>query len=200
MRTSQLALPQIESQAVYSGASETYSDSGNNLSQVSLASDMVFSDGVTLQTPAMSGSIAGGYTATIDVAVAGPVVTPTAPNTTLTRTPANPSLNPSPVFAFTSDQADATFEYSLDGAAYTLVTGAVGINAMRDSAAIEDWLGGIAELFDVDGDGIASAADGILALRYMFGIRGSELIAGVVDDGAARKTATQIENFLAPIT
>src|SRR5207244_973832 len=74
VRTSQLALPQATCQAVYTGASALYPSSSNNLSQVSLASDNVFSDGVTLQMPVVGGDNANGYAATLQVGVAGPTV------------------------------------------------------------------------------------------------------------------------------
>ena len=52
-----------------------YPDSATNLSQVSLKTDNVFSDGVDMQTPKVSGSVSKGYTLTIDV----PVDTSTEP-------------------------------------------------------------------------------------------------------------------------
>jgi len=52
--------------------------------------------------------------------------------------------------------------------------------------------------FDIDGNGTAEAAtDGVLLLRYMLGLRGNALIAGAVGLGAARQTATDIQNFIA---
>jgi len=65
--TSQLALPKATCDEVY--ATSGYSASVSNLSKISLASDLVFSDGATQETPAVSGSVASGYTATLDVAV-----------------------------------------------------------------------------------------------------------------------------------
>ncbi|GHH75155.1 intradiol ring-cleavage dioxygenase [Promicromonospora soli] len=67
MRTSQLALPQDVSEAVY--ATEGYEQSVANLQDVSLDSDMVFSDGYTLQMARVSGSVSEGYTATLRVPV-----------------------------------------------------------------------------------------------------------------------------------
>jgi hypothetical protein len=40
-----------------------------NLSQVSLATDMVFSDGATQETPTVTGSTAAGYTASLNVPI-----------------------------------------------------------------------------------------------------------------------------------
>jgi hypothetical protein len=49
-------------------ATSGYQGSVQNLSQVSLATDMVFSDGSALELAAITGSIAGGLTATLTVA------------------------------------------------------------------------------------------------------------------------------------
>ncbi len=65
--TSQIALQKSTCDQVY--ATSGYEQSINNLSQVTLASDMVFSDGASLELPTMSGSVAGGLTASITVAV-----------------------------------------------------------------------------------------------------------------------------------
>jgi len=67
--TSQLALPKATCDLVY--ASSGYQASITNLSQISLASDMVFSDGASLELATVTGSIATGLTATLTVAVAG---------------------------------------------------------------------------------------------------------------------------------
>jgi protocatechuate 3,4-dioxygenase beta subunit len=67
MRTSQLALPQDVSEAVY--ATEGYEQSVANLQGVTLDSDMVFSDGYALQMAKVSGSVEEGYTATLRVPV-----------------------------------------------------------------------------------------------------------------------------------
>lgn len=67
LRTSQLAFPQAECEAVY--ATSGYEDSVGSLGQVSLDSDGVFSDGYSLQLATMSGSVADGYTATLNVPI-----------------------------------------------------------------------------------------------------------------------------------
>ena len=43
------------------------------MSRVSLNSDMVFSDGVSLQTPSMTGNAASGYVSSLVVGVSGAV-------------------------------------------------------------------------------------------------------------------------------
>lgn len=67
LRTSQLAFPKSVCDAVH--ATTGYSQSLTNLSRISLATDNVFRDGVSLQTPTMSGSTTAGYTATLTVPV-----------------------------------------------------------------------------------------------------------------------------------
>ncbi len=65
--TSQLALTEEASKAVY--ATTGYGASVQNLSQVSLASDNVFSDGYDLQIPTITGSPTSGYNLTFKGAV-----------------------------------------------------------------------------------------------------------------------------------
>lgn len=67
LATSQLALNKDVSQAVY--ATDGYPNSTRNLSQVSLATDMVFSDGAELETPVITGSVANGYTIALTAAI-----------------------------------------------------------------------------------------------------------------------------------
>jgi protocatechuate 3,4-dioxygenase beta subunit len=66
--TSQLALPQANCSQVYATAG--YEASVANLAQISLASDMVFSDGASAETPTVTGSTSAGYSAALTVAVA----------------------------------------------------------------------------------------------------------------------------------
>jgi protocatechuate 3,4-dioxygenase beta subunit len=67
LRTSQLALPQDVCESVY--ATEGYEASVSNLAGVSLDSDMVFSDGYSLQMAKLTGSVEHGYVATLNVPV-----------------------------------------------------------------------------------------------------------------------------------
>jgi protocatechuate 3,4-dioxygenase beta subunit len=67
LATSQLALTEEASAAVY--ASDLYPQSTQNMSQVSLATDNVFSDGAELETPAITGSVADGYTIAMTAAI-----------------------------------------------------------------------------------------------------------------------------------
>jgi protocatechuate 3,4-dioxygenase beta subunit len=68
LATSQIALTENVCDTVY--ATDGYEQSRTNMTQVSLASDMVFSDGVDLETPTVTGSVADGYVVTLPVRVA----------------------------------------------------------------------------------------------------------------------------------
>ncbi|MFJ9316942.1 3,4-dioxygenase subunit beta [Pimelobacter simplex] len=67
LRTSQLAFPADVSAAVY--ASPGYGASVPNFAAISLDSDSVFRDGHSLQMVTMTGSVADGYVATLNVPV-----------------------------------------------------------------------------------------------------------------------------------
>jgi protocatechuate 3,4-dioxygenase beta subunit len=67
LRTSQLALPEDACKLVY--ATQGYGQSLRNLAQTSLDSDLVFSDGYSLQLAKVTGTAAGGMTATLNVPV-----------------------------------------------------------------------------------------------------------------------------------
>ena len=67
IKTSQLALPQTDCEAVY--ADGRYGNSAQNLSQLSLATDGIFADGWTDQLATMAGSPADGYSASLLVRV-----------------------------------------------------------------------------------------------------------------------------------
>jgi len=79
-----------------------------------------------------------------------------------------------------------------------LTTGALGATATRsDPTAIKAYLDGMRTVLDVDGSGTADAlTDGLLIVRYLFGLRGDALIAGAIDPLATRKTDTDIEGYI----
>ena len=68
IKTSQIAMPEAECDTVF--ATTGYSASVSNFSQVSLSTDGVFSDGATLETPTISGSVSAGYAIALNVGVA----------------------------------------------------------------------------------------------------------------------------------
>lgn len=83
-----------------------------------------------------------------------------------------------------------------------LISGTVGSNAIYttsdDILAQIDLLG---DLIDVDGNGsIDALTDGLVTLRYLFGLQGDPLIDGVIGSGASRTTAAEIEAHLDSIS
>lgn len=71
--TSQFAMPQAISEAVYNNATG-YTASVSNLARITLASDNVFSDNtsaqITAMTPTVAGSVTDGFTGTVVVGIA----------------------------------------------------------------------------------------------------------------------------------
>ena len=67
LRTSQLALPQDVCEQVYAEAG--YEESVGNLAATSLATDGIFSDGYSLQMATVTGSVADGLVATLNVPI-----------------------------------------------------------------------------------------------------------------------------------
>ena len=67
LATSQIALTKDVSDTVY--ATEGYSQSVRNMTQVSLSTDMVFRDGAELETPTVTGSVSDGYVVSLEVGV-----------------------------------------------------------------------------------------------------------------------------------
>ena len=65
--TSQIALPLAANNLVY--ATSLYVSSARNQSQITLATDMVFSDGASLELATITGDVANGMTAALTVAV-----------------------------------------------------------------------------------------------------------------------------------
>ena len=82
-----------------------------------------------------------------------------------------------------------------------LVAGALGPLPGRSSeSAIGGFLADMRPALDVDGNGQADAlTDGLLAIRYLFGLRGDSLIAGAVGPDAIRDTAPDIEAKIATL-
>jgi hypothetical protein len=133
---------------------------------------------------------------------ATPSSTPT-PSTTPTVTP---SLTPGGVILDIDD--DGTTQPLTDGLLAlryqfgfrnsTLIFNAVGTGAARDTAVeIEAFMVTILGTLDIDGNAVVDPlTDGLLVLRYLFGFRGSTLIAGAVAPGAPRDTAEEIESYI----
>ena len=92
--------------------------------------------------------------------------------------------------------------YLLDLTGTALTNGATVAGAPRTTPVeVSLQLANIKPLVDVDGNGQCDAlTDGLILIRYLFGLRGNPLIAGAVGAGATRVTALQIEDYIRSIT
>ena len=62
---------------------------------------------------------------------------------------------------------------------------------------IESRLATLGDLADIDGNGqIDALTDGLLILRYLFGLEGDTLINGVIAEDATRTSSADIEAHL----
>jgi hypothetical protein len=86
--------------------------------------------------------------------------------------------------------------FGLDGSA--LVAGTIASDATyTESVDIESRIETLGDLADIDGNGdIDALTDGLLTLRYLFGLQGDTLINGVLAGDATRTTAEEIEAHL----
>mgnify|MGYP006136846447 FL=1 len=83
-----------------------------------------------------------------------------------------------------------------------LIGGAVASDAVyTTSVDIEARIAMLGTLADIDGNGDVSAlTDGLLALRYLFGLTGDALISGVIASDATRTTSAEIEAHIQSLT
>lgn len=79
-----------------------------------------------------------------------------------------------------------------------LISNAIGSGASRNTPeAIALHLAGIRSQLDVDNNGVPDVGtDGLLILRYLFGLRGPALIQGAVGTSPGRSTAPLIETYI----
>jgi len=94
------------------------------------------------------------------------------------------------------------YTFGLTGNAVT--DGAIASDSPLTEAEVEAKLAYAAtdgHFGDIDGNGLCDAlTDGLMLLRYMFGLTGDNLIDGAVDEAAAtRKTAADIEAYIASL-
>jgi uncharacterized repeat protein (TIGR02543 family) len=89
--------------------------------------------------------------------------------------------------------------FGLSGPA--LVTGAIGAGASRTTPEeVTDHLNALGGALDIDGNGHPDAlTDGLLIIRYLFGLRGNTLTQNAIGPGASRAPA-DIETYLAGLT
>ena len=106
------------------------------------------------------------------------------------------SITASKFDALTDGLLIIRYMFGLTGPA--LANGALGGTVTRtDPAAIKAYLDSIRPTLDIDGNGTADGpTDGLLLLRYLFGLRGQALIFGAMGTGATRTTAQDIETYI----
>ena len=84
----------------------------------------------------------------------------------------------------------------------SLVSGAVASNAVyTDAEDIQARIMGLGNRLDIDNNGnIDALTDGLIILRYLFGLTGDTLTKGVVAIDAQRVSATDIESHIETLT
>ena len=90
--------------------------------------------------------------------------------------------------------------FGLEGDGLTL--GLIGSDAIySEPTEIANRINILGELADIDGNGKVDAlTDGLLVLRYLFGLEGDALVKGVIGSDATRVTAAEIETYLETLT
>jgi protocatechuate 3,4-dioxygenase beta subunit len=137
VKTSQIALPQEQSELVY--ATDGYSSSVTNLSQISLATDNVFSDdSAARELATVTGDVTAGFTAVLAVAV-DPSGVEEGGGTPPSGGPSGPppSGSPSPsatVSTSPSASASATASESASATATATASASASVTAPRPAA------------------------------------------------------------------
>lgn len=79
----------------------------------------------------------------------------------------------------------------------TMTKGAVAPDSPFSSSQVQDEVIKALIIADIDKDGQVDAlTDGLILLRYLFGLTGDPLIAGVISYGAERSSAQEIEDYI----
>ena len=176
------------------------------ISGATVAVGTIVGEQKTFTVTVPSGTIASGGSGSQSVSLTATSVT--APNPATTQaTPTVITVNRPTLdvdASITASQYDAltdgllTLRYLFGLTGSALTNGALGATATRtDPMAIKNYLDGIRPALDVDGDGNANAlTDGLLIIRYLFGLRGAALITGAVSPNATRVLATDIEIYI----
>ena len=84
----------------------------------------------------------------------------------------------------------------------SLINGVISYDAFYTSSSdIEARVSALGTRTDIDSDGdIDALTDGLIILRYLFGIRGDAMTNGVIADGGQRKTPDEIEDYMNSLT
>ncbi|MFL2499827.1 MAG: hypothetical protein ACJ0QY_02955 [Porticoccaceae bacterium] len=78
-----------------------------------------------------------------------------------------------------------------------LTEGALSSDTLMTSAEVEQNIKNTLAIADIDNDGgIDALTDSLILLRYLFGVRGQELINQVISASAIRRDSTTIENYI----
>jgi CxxC motif-containing protein (DUF1111 family)/predicted lipoprotein with Yx(FWY)xxD motif len=103
--------------------------------------------------------------------------------------------NNSEVDALTDGLLMLRYSFGLKDAALT--NGAIGANSPLSQSELESELFAIQGISDIDGNGQVDAlTDGLLLLRYLFGLPGDALISGVVSTDATRSSVSDITQYI----
>ncbi len=79
----------------------------------------------------------------------------------------------------------------------SLVQGAISENSTLSSAQVQSMIESSLGIADIDGDEQVDAlTDGLILLRYLFGLRGDALIVGAISVDASRSSSGDITNYL----
>lgn len=76
-----------------------------------------------------------------------------------------------------------------------LVSGVIADNSTYPySDDVESHFNTLGDLVDIDGDGsIDGLTDGLVTLRYLFGLRGEVLVGDVISNNASRNSSAKVE-------
>ena len=87
------------------------------------------------------------------------------------------------------------YAFGLRGEALT--SGVIASNSSMSAAEVEAAVELALDICDIDGDGRVDAlTDGLLLLRYLFGLSGDILVNGAVSQTASRVTGQDIEMYI----
>jgi hypothetical protein len=79
----------------------------------------------------------------------------------------------------------------------SLTSGAISAESTLSQAEVESNIEQALSIADIDNSGAVDAlTDGLMLLRYAFGLRGESLISGAVSTQSLRNTASDIEAYI----
>jgi hypothetical protein len=87
----------------------------------------------------------------------------------------------------------STFELKGDA----LLEGVTSSESVLSNEQITQNISDLHQIADIDGNGEVDAlTDALTLLRYLFELRNDALIEGVIDEGATRASASEIESYI----